>query len=108
MADDTEGETDGVVDVAEEHRFRYVETGHEAELVYRDGGGELILVHTGVPEALGGRGIGGRLVQAAVDRARETGETVVPWCPYARAWMEKHPDALGGVSVDWRPPPSSD
>lgn len=104
MADDTTE----VVDHPDEHRFTYVEGGHEAELVYRAGGGELILIHTGVPDALGGRGIGGRLVQAAVDRARETGETLVPWCPYARSWMEKHPDALAGVTVDWRPPPSSD
>ena len=47
-------------------------------------------------------------MQAAVDRARETGETLVPWCPYARAWMEKHPDAVSGVEIDWRPPPASD
>lgn len=104
MADDT----NGVVDDRDGHRFRYVEGGHEAELVYRAGGGELILIHTGVPDELGGRGIGGQLVQAAVDRARETRETLVPWCPYARSWMEKHPDALAGVAVDWRPPPDSD
>ena len=101
MAEDT----NAVVDDQDAHRFRYVEDGREAELVYRAGGDELILIHTGVPDELGGRGIGGRLVQAALDRARETGETVVPWCPYARAWMEKHPDALDGLTVDWRPAP---
>lgn len=101
-------ETNDVADHPDEHRFTYVDGGHEAELVYRAGGGELILIHTGVPDELGGRGIGGRLVQAAVARARETGETIVPWCPYARSWMEKHPEALTGVHVDWRPPPSSD
>ena len=102
-------ETPEVVDVSEEHRFLYVEHGHEAELVYRARDGVLTLVHTGVPDALGGRGIGGRLVQAAIDRARSRGELVVPSCPYAKAWLEKHPDAAAGVTIDWasagaRPP----
>ena len=105
MAEDTPG----VVDVAEEHRFRYVEDGLEAELVYRARDGVLTLVHTGVPDALGGRGIGGRLVQAAMARARSRGEVVVPRCPYARSWLEKHPDEAAGVTIDWeaagtRPP----
>ncbi len=95
-----EGTTD-VVDVVEEQRFRYEEDGHEAELVYRAGDGVLTLVHTEVPDALGGRGIGGRLVQAAVDRARARGEVIVPSCPYARSWIEKHPDAVAGVTIDW-------
>lgn len=94
-------ETPDVVDVVEEHRFRYVEDGHEAELVYRARDGVLTLVHTGVPDALGGRGIGGRLVRAAVARARERGELIVPDCPYARAWLEKHPDEATGVTIDW-------
>lgn len=88
-----------------ENRFLYTEGDAEAQLVYRvDGDGHLFLVHTGVPDELGGRGIAGELVRAAVERAKETGEVVHPWCPYARSWMEKHPDEIGGVSVDWSEP----
>lgn len=94
-------ETPEVVDVVEEQRFRYVEVGHEAELVHRARDGVLTVVHTGVPDALGGRGIGGHLVRAAVARARERGEVIVPDCPYARAWLEKHPDEAAGVTIDW-------
>jgi predicted GNAT family acetyltransferase len=96
-------ETD-VVDEAANHRLLYREDGHDAQLVYEARDGQLVLMHTEVPDALGGRGIGGRLVQAAVERASKTGEVVLPWCPYARKWLEDHPDAASTVTVDWSDP----
>jgi predicted GNAT family acetyltransferase len=83
-------------------RLVFEEDGAEAELVYRRRGNRLILVHTGVPEKLGSRGIGGRLVMAALERAAAEGLTVVPLCPYARKWIKDHPDAARGVTVDWQ------
>jgi predicted GNAT family acetyltransferase len=83
-------------------RLVFEQDGAEAELIYRRSGNQLILVHTGVPDKLGGRGIGGRLVIAALGRAAAEGLTVVPWCPYARRWIEDHPDAAAGVTVDWQ------
>jgi predicted GNAT family acetyltransferase len=59
-----------------------------------------VLIHTGVPEALGGRGVGGKLVQAALERARHEGMVVRPECEFARGWIDKHPDALTGVTID--------
>ncbi|MGH9063642.1 MAG: GNAT family N-acetyltransferase [Acidimicrobiales bacterium] len=76
-----------------------------AKLVYRHHGDRLVLVHTEVPERLGGRGIGGQLVRAAVEQAAAGGLTVVPQCSYARHWLEVHPDVAGTVAVDWTPPP---
>jgi predicted GNAT family acetyltransferase len=99
---------DGVVeDVPEESRFVYREHGAEAELVYRRNGKRFILVHTGVPDELGGKGLGGMLVEAALDRAKQEGLTVVPWCSFARGWLQRHPDATVGVTIDWdtQPPP---
>ena len=93
-----------VVDDADHHRFLHTEDGFEAQLVYRTKDNQLILVHTEVPPALGGRGIGGRLVWAAVDRARTTGETVLPWCPYARQWLQDHPDVAADITIDWADP----
>lgn len=54
-----------------------------------------------MPDELGGRGIAGELVQAAVDRAASEGLTLVPRCSYARTWLEEHPDEVGDVPVDW-------
>ena len=98
-------EGERVVDNRSESRFELVTDGVVAVLVYRRRADRLVLVHTEVPEVLGGRGIGGTLVQAAVDRATGEGLTVVPLCPFARKWLESHPQAAAGVSVDWGPPP---
>jgi uncharacterized protein len=72
-----------------------------AELIYHRNGNRLVLVHTEVPDALGGRGIGGKLVLAAVEKAAASGMTVVPLCPYARSWLERHPDDAARVPIDW-------
>jgi hypothetical protein len=94
-----------VVDVPAEDRFVARAEGMEAELVYRVNGDRLFLLHTEVPESLGGRGIAGQLVRAAVRRAEADHLTVVPWCPYARRWLKEHPDEAGGIQVDFKTPP---
>lgn len=97
-------ETTDVIDEPANDRFRYTEGGIDAQLVYRVRGDQLILVHTEVPEAIGGRGVAGRLVRAAVDRAERNGETVLPWCPYTRKWLQDHPDEAARISIDWSEP----
>ena len=81
-------------------RFLLTIDGHEAELVYRLDGDRLVLVHTGVPDELGGQGLGGVLVRAALDRAEAEGLTIVPECPFARSWLEKHPDEAARVAIE--------
>jgi len=91
----------------EEGRFVVRRRGVEAELVYDRTDEGLVLVHTGVPDALGGHGVGGALVQAAVGWAAELGVAVVPWCPFARRWLREHPDEAATVTIDWRSQPPS-
>ena len=88
-----------VVDNEAESRFEVSIDGHLAELVYRRHGDRLVLAHTGVPDELEGRGVGGMLVNAAIERAVEQGLTVVPQCPFARRWLERHPDVAGRVTI---------
>src|SRR3954462_8768107 len=96
-----------VRDVPAEHRFVVQHDGALAELVYRAEPGRLVLVHTGVPDALEGRGIGGCLVRAAGTRAAAPHLTVGPWCPFAPGWLPAHPDVAATVTIDWdRPPPA--
>jgi predicted GNAT family acetyltransferase len=97
----TEPNSAQVVDNQAEARLEVRIDGELAELVYRRNGNRLVLVHTEVPEALGGRGIGGQLVQAAVVKAVASGMTVVPLCPYARSWLQRHPDEAAKASIDW-------
>jgi predicted GNAT family acetyltransferase len=85
----------------DEHRYELEIDGELAMLVYRLNGERLVLVHTEVPEALEGKGVGSRLVRFAVDDARESNFTIVPMCPFARAWLERHPDVADTVRIDW-------
>ena len=77
---------------AEAHCFETEAEGHLACLEYRLEAGVMRITHTHVPEAIGGRGIAGRLVRAAVDQARASGWKVVPACSYAAAWITRQPE----------------
>ncbi len=86
-------------------RFVTEVEGRAARLEYRQNADRLILVHTEVPDELEGHGIGGALVRAALDRARDEELTIVPWCEFARGWLEKHPDEAATVEIDWESQP---
>ena len=77
-----------------------VEAGH-IDMHHRHGGNDvpaaIVLVHTEVDGAYGGRGLGGTLVRAVLDAARSAGLPVVPRCEYAQNWLGKHPEYLADV-----------
>ena len=85
-----------VVDRPDLGRFELTMDGHTAELVYRIVGGHLVLVHTEVPEALEGRGIGGALVEAARRPVR-------PGRSHRRAPMSLRPSVAGTSPGPGRP-----
>jgi predicted GNAT family acetyltransferase len=90
-----------IIDNTDASRFELRADGRLAELVYRIRGDRLVLVHTEVAVELEGHGIGGRLVTAAVDRAAREGLTLVPLCPFARDWLERHLEAASKAVIDW-------
>lgn len=63
-----------------------------AVLEYVMSGDRMDLVHTEVPPALEGRGIGAALVRAALDHARDHRLRVTPTCPFVRAYLQRHPE----------------
>ncbi|MFT3757204.1 MAG: GNAT family N-acetyltransferase [Pseudoxanthomonas sp.] len=75
-----------------ESRFSTVVDGHPAELDYRRHEGYMAIEHTIVPGAIGGRGIAGALVRAALEYARAQGLKVVPACSYAAQFIQRHPE----------------
>ncbi len=81
-------------------RYSAVVDGHEAEMTYsRAGASTIIIDHTGVPDALRGRGVGQALVRRGVEDARAEGRKIVPLCPFAKAQIARHPewqDVLSG------------
>lgn len=77
---------------ADARRFAVAVDGHEGEVDYEMDGDVMVLTHTLVPEAIGGRGVAGALVKAAFDHARAQGLKVRPQCSYAAAWAKRHDD----------------
>lgn len=58
---------------------------------YTRRGSSIVFTHTEVQ--LEGQGVGSALVRGALDDVRRRGGlTVVPRCPFVRAYLEKHPE----------------
>ena len=74
------------------HRFEWVEDGHLCVLDYTLNGTVAAFTHTGVPDAVGGRGIAADLVRAGLDTARTHGWRVRPLCSYVAAYIKRHPE----------------
>lgn len=85
-------DTDAIRHDGDRNRFTVSGEGSEAFVEYALEGEVLVIVHTVVPAEMGGRGIAGRLVEAALKHARDGGLKVRPDCSYAEAYMRKHPE----------------
>ena len=67
------------------------ETGRLAEMTYaREGDSSMNIDHTQVDESLRGEGVAEKLLEAAVEFARENGLRVTATCPYAKKKLEKN------------------
>ncbi len=80
---------DGVTDNQAKRRYELVVDGTTAYAEYVLVDGSITFTHTIVPEALGGRGIGGRLVNAALDDAEARGLKIVPECSFVAKMVER-------------------
>ncbi len=81
-----------VRDNTERHRFELDADGHVAFSNYRREGDILTVLHTEVPAALNGRGIGSALVRGLLDIARVQRLKVRPRCPFVAGYIGKHPE----------------
>src|SRR5215212_5942193 len=72
-------------------RFEVAADGALATLTYYERGDHITLVHTEVPAALEGKGIGTMLARAAFDYAKNAGLRVIPACSFIRSFLERHP-----------------
>jgi len=72
-------------------RFSVSVDGHEGVLDYELDGDVMTITHTGVPAPIGGRGVAGELMRAALEAAYAAGWRIVPRCSYAAAYLRRHP-----------------
>jgi predicted GNAT family acetyltransferase len=64
--------------------------GQRCVLDYTLVGQTMTITHTGVPDALGGRGLAGQLTKFALEHARAHDWKVVPRCSYAAVYIRRH------------------
>jgi predicted GNAT family acetyltransferase len=82
-----------VRDNRDEERYELRVDGElAAHLSYRARPGLIALIHTETEPGFEGRGIGGAIVRAALDRARADGAAVLPFCSFANEWIRRHPE----------------
>ena len=82
-----------VVDNPRASRYElWLGTTRAGLIQYRAEPGTIVLVHTQVDPAYKGQGLGERLVTGALADLRTRGLTLVPLCPFVRAYLRRHPD----------------
>jgi len=72
-------------------RYELLTDGHLSIADYKREGNRLLITHVEVPEALRGGGIAAQLMAGVVADAKASHLTLVPVCPYAIAYLKKHP-----------------
>ena len=67
--------------------------GSEMAIVaYEMRGDQIGFTHTEVPPPLEGKGLGNRLVHAALEYARENKLKIIPACPFVAVYIRRHPE----------------
>ncbi|MBR7836428.1 N-acetyltransferase [Actinospica durhamensis] len=101
--EDTAGGNAEVADHPESNRYEVHVDGALAGFAdYQRGPGQIAFTHTEVDSAFSGRGLAGRLARKALDDAKAAGNEVLPFCPFFRGFIAKHPEYLELVPVDRR------
>ncbi len=83
---------DTVIDNPARQRFEMAVQGLLAFADYRRQPGVFVVTHVETPPALRGGGVAARLMTGVMGIARQTGMKVAPICPYADAFMRRHPE----------------
>jgi predicted GNAT family acetyltransferase len=79
-----------VIDNKEEKRFEIHQDGFVAFEDYKLFDGGISYLHTEVPKDLEGKGIASALAKYILDYAIENNLKVKPYCPYIKAYIDKH------------------
>lgn len=81
-----------VVDNAAQGRFELEVDGQIAFADYERRGNVVIVPHVEAPVALRGTGASAELMEGVLALLRSRGETLVPVCSWAAAYLRRHPE----------------
>ncbi len=92
-----------VVDDHDAHRYEIRSASQLAGFaVYESVGDRLAFTHTEIDPAFEGQGLGGRLIEAALDDLRRRRVEAVPICPFVVDYVRRHPEYLDLVAEEHR------
>ncbi|HVW18756.1 MAG TPA: GNAT family N-acetyltransferase [Solirubrobacteraceae bacterium] len=92
-----------VADAPDRSRFEVAVDGEVVGIAeYRRAHGIVAFVHTEVTPGHEGQGLAGKLIAGALDAARGEGLEVLPFCPFVRGYVERHPEYVDLVPADRR------
>jgi len=92
-----------VADAPDRHRFEIHVSGDLAGFtVYRAQGDRYAFTHTEIDPRFSGGGLASILVRDALDEMRRRGVAVLPYCPFVRRYISRHPNYLDLVPADAR------
>ena len=69
---------------------------------YKAQPGQIAFTHTEIDDCFEGQGLGSKLVAFALDDARERGLAVLPFCPFVKAYIQRHREYEELVPADRR------
>ena len=73
-------------------RFELTVDEYIAFIDFKQQGQLIKLIHTEVPEELGGRGVAAALVEKTLVFLETNNFSLYPYCPYVYAYIKRHPD----------------
>jgi len=77
---------------ADRHRYELPTDHGLAIAVYREQGDSRVFTHTEVPPEDEGKGLGAKVVWAALEDTRRRGLKIVPLCSFVVAFVRRHPE----------------
>jgi predicted GNAT family acetyltransferase len=81
-----------VVDNPAASRYQILVDGEVAGFAdYQRRGSTISFTHTVIDPSFEGRGLGSILARSALDAARDAGMAVLPFCPFIRRYIQRHP-----------------
>ena len=87
------------------HRYEMVIEHSTAYVTYARMDGRITLMHTEVPSALAGRGVGSALARSVLEDIRRLRLKIVPECAFIAGFIKRHPefeDLVAGSDEDSR------
>jgi uncharacterized protein len=92
-----------VVDVPDRSRFEVRVGGELAGFAeYRRHADVIAFTHTLIDARFEGQGLGSKLVRAALSEVRESGLSVLPFCPFVRGYIAAHDEYVDLVPAEMR------